>query len=121
MAIKQSSTNNLNKQGALIRCPVTYTLGKIGGRWKPIILYNLTGSKKRYSELKKAMPEITEKVLIQHLKELEQDKLILREALPVVPPHVKYSLTKSGKEMEPILAAMAKWGLKNQKNAIASR
>ena len=121
--IKESSTNNMNKQGILVQCPVTFTLGKIGGRWKPLILYNLTSGKKRYNELKKGIPDITEKMLIQHLKELEKDQLVLRESLPVVPPHVKYSLTKQGKEMGPILEAMAKWGLKNSKreSAIGNR
>ena len=113
--IKVSSTNNLNKQGILVKCPVSFTLNKIGGRWKPLILYNLTDGKKRYSELRKGIPDITEKMLIQHLKELELDDLVLRESLPVVPPHVKYSLTKSGKEMGPILEAMAKWGMKNSR------
>jgi len=113
--IKETSTNNMNKQGILIKCPVTYTLNKIGGRWKPLILYNLVDGKKRYNELKKGIPDITEKMLIQHLKQLEEDQLVLRESLPVVPPHVKYSLTKSGREMGPILEAMAKWGLRNNK------
>jgi len=115
--IKESSTNNMNKQGIFVACPVTYTIDKIGGRWKPLILYNLRGEKKRYSELKRLIPHITEKMLIQHLKELEQDQLILRESLPVVPPHVKYSLTRAGKDMEPILNAMAAWGLKNNRVA----
>ena len=56
-------------------------------------------------------------MLIQHLRQLENDQLIVRESLPVVPPHVEYSLSKSGKEMGPILEAMAKWGLKNNKAA----
>lgn len=113
--IKLTSTNHLNKQRALIKCPVTYTLGKIGSRWKPLILFHLIGGKKRYSELKKLIPNISEKMLIQHLKELETDELVLRESLPVVPPHVTYSLTKSGKEMSPILEAMARWGIKNNR------
>ena len=113
--IKVTSTNNINKQGIFIACPVTYTIDKIGGRWKPLILYNLTAGKKRYSELKRDIPVITEKMLIQHLKELEQDGLVLRESLPVVPPHVTYSLTKPGKELGPMLDAMAKWGLRNNR------
>jgi DNA-binding HxlR family transcriptional regulator len=113
--IKESSTNHFNKLGILTKCPVTYTLNKIGGRWKPLILWNLTTGKKRYSELRKSIPSITEKMLIQHLKELEQDNLIERKALPVVPPFVEYNLTKAGKEMEPILSAMAKWGMKNNR------
>jgi DNA-binding HxlR family transcriptional regulator len=114
--VKISSTNYSNKQGILTKCPVTFTLSKLGGRWKPLILWNLTSGTKRYNELRKGIPSITEKMLIQHLKELEQDKLITRKALPVVPPFVEYSLTKAGKEMEPILSAMARWGTKNHKN-----
>ena len=112
-AIKETSTNQLNKKQAIDKCPVTRTLEKIGGRWKPLILYNLVDSEKRYSELRKAMPWISEKMLIQQLRELENDKLITRKVYPVVPPHVEYSLTVIGKEMGPILNAMAKWGLKN--------
>jgi DNA-binding HxlR family transcriptional regulator len=111
--VKASSTNQLNKRGMIILCPVSYTLEKIGGRWKPLILYNLKDGKKRYSELRKSIPPISEKMLIQQLKELEKDKLVERIAMPVVPPHVEYSLTKKGKEMKPVLQAMAEWGMKN--------
>lgn len=111
--IKESSTNQANKKAVLDKCPVTFTLEKIGGRWKPLLLYHLTSGKKRYSELKKLVPLISEKMLIQHLRELEQDKLVARKVLPVVPPHVEYDLTKEGKAMGPILMAMAQWGLKH--------
>lgn len=111
--IKESSTNQLNKKQALSKCPVTITLEKIGGRWKPIILYNLMGATRRYNELKKAMPLISEKMLIQQLRELEQDKLVVRKVRPVVPPHVEYSLSAKGREISPVLNAMADWGMKN--------
>ncbi len=113
--IKESSTNQANKQQILFVCPVTFTLGKIGGRWKPIILFNLMDGYKRYSELKRLILPISEKMLIQHLKELEADGLIVRTVYPVVPPHVEYSLTTAGKELKPILKAMACWALKNGK------
>lgn len=113
--IKETSTNNLNRKRIETRCPVTFTLHRIGGRWKPLILYNLIGGKKRYSELKKDIPPITEKMLIQHLRELEADKLITRKVMPVVPPHVEYSLTKMGAELSPIMTAMAEWGCKYNK------
>lgn len=109
--IKESSTNQLNRNTALTQCPVTYTLHKIGGRWKPLILFHLTATPKRYGELKKAIPAITEKMLIQHLKELEADGLVDRKAMPVVPPHVTYSLTVAGQALAPVLNAMAAWGL----------
>jgi len=108
-AIKQSSTIQENKQFAYEECPVTYVMEKIGGYWKPIILFNLLLGPKRYNELKKSIPVVTEKVLIQHLKQLEADKLIIRKAEPVVPPHVTYSLTRTGKAMREVLLAMASW------------
>lgn len=113
--VKANSTNQINKKGLLTKCPVTFTLSKIGGRWKPIILWNLNNGGMRYSELKKAIPAITEKMLIQHLKELEQDALLVRKVKATIPPHVEYSLTKSGKEMGPVLSAMAQWGSKYSK------
>jgi len=107
--IKEASTNQLNKSGVLNVCPVSYTLGKIGGRWKPIIIYNLIGGTRRYSELKRLIPAITEKMLIQQLKQLEADGLIQRRALPVVPPFVEYSLTDSGNALKNVLEAMVNW------------
>jgi DNA-binding HxlR family transcriptional regulator len=113
-AIKESSTNYQNKQVILNECPVTFTLEKMGGRWKPLILYQLQQGVLRYGQLKKSIPGITEKMLVQHLRELEADGLIVRDVKPVVPPHVEYSLTQSGKTLTPILNAMAEWGLNNQ-------
>jgi DNA-binding HxlR family transcriptional regulator len=118
--IKEASTNQDNRKNALTQCPVTYTLDKIGGRWKPIIIYNLLSGTKRYSELKKLIPAITEKMLIQHLKQLEADNLVQRKAKPVIPPFVEYSLTDSGKELCPVLDAMVGWALKNrEKTSVA--
>ena len=111
-AIKASSTNQMNKRIIATKCPVTFTLHKMGGRWKPLIINQLLSEKKRYGELKKSLPAISEKMLIQNLKELEADELIIRKALPVVPPHVEYSLSKSGKELSPVLLSMRKWALK---------
>ena len=111
-AIKNSSTNQINKRIIVTKCPVTFTVHKIGGRWKPIIINQLLTGTKRYGELKKAIPEITEKMLIQNLKELEGDGLIKRVARPIVPPHVEYSLTKCGEELNPVLLAMKQWAIK---------
>lgn len=111
--VKESSTNQANKKVIQAYCPVTFTLEKIGGRWKPLIMYHLVSGHKRYNELKKSIPNISEKMLIQHLRELEEDKLVNRKVMPVVPPHVEYSLTPSGRDMGPILKSMAQWGLKH--------
>ena len=109
--IKESSTIQENKKFAFTECPVTYVVGKIGGYWKPIILYHLLSGSKRYSELRKAIPAITEKMLIQHLKQLEADGLLIRESKPVVPPYVTYTLSESGQDLRPVLFAMADWAI----------
>ena len=109
--IKQTSVIQENKQLAVKQCPVTYVMEKIGGYWKPIMLYHLLAGSKRYSEIRKAIPAITEKVLIQHLKELESDGLLQREAKPVIPPYVTYRLTPSGLALKPVLDAMIGWAM----------
>ena len=111
--IKESSTIQANKQVAYVECPVTYVMEKIGGYWKPIILFQLLAGEKRYGELRRSIPAITEKVLIQQLKQLESDKLIVRKAQAVVPPHVTYTLSSSGKALRPVLYAMACWAVDN--------
>ena len=112
-AIKESSTIQENKKYALEQCPVTYIMEKIGGYWKPIIVYHLSTGDKRYSELKRAIPAITEKVLIQHLKQLEADGIVMREAKPVVPPFVTYRLSNAGQGLMPVVQAMAEWAFKD--------
>jgi DNA-binding HxlR family transcriptional regulator len=111
-AIKENSTNQENRQLMQEICPVTFTLEKIGGRWKPIILYHLRTTL-RYGQLRKSIDGITEKMLIQQLRELEADGLVHRETKPVVPPHVEYSLTELGVSLAPIMDEMANWGLRN--------
>ena len=108
--IKESSTRNFNKQVSASDCPVSYAINKIGGHWKPIILYQLMSGPKRYSELKRAIPTITEKMLIQHLKQLQADGLVDRHAEPVVPPYVIYKFTDKGESLKPVLNAIAAWG-----------
>ena len=117
--IKETSTFNANKEIVLNECPVTYVMSKIGGHWKPIILYHLLAGSKRYSEIKRAMPHITEKMLIQHLKQLESDNLLIREAKPVVPPYVTYTLTESGKELETVINEMAKWAFRDMQRQVS--
>jgi DNA-binding HxlR family transcriptional regulator len=91
-------------------CPVTTTLSVIGGKWKPIILWIIRDEKKRFGEIKRLIPSITQKMLTQQLRELERDDIIHRKVYPVVPPKVEYSITDYGHSLTPILNAMAKWG-----------
>lgn len=115
--VKETSTNYLNRKRIETACPVTYTIERIGGRWKTLIIYNLLAGKKRYGELRKLIPGITEKMLIQQLRQLEEDRLIARKVMPVVPPHVEYSLTNEGKELTPIMEAMYVWAKKYNPHA----
>ncbi len=108
-AIKESSVIQENKENAYVSCPVTFVMEKIGGYWKPIILFNLLAGTKRYSELRRSIGTITEKVLIQQLKQLEQDGLVIRRSRPVVPPHVTYELSNAGRDLYSVLFEMAKW------------
>lgn len=110
--VKASSTNQLNKRLITTKCPVTFTVFKMGGRWKPIILHHLTSGAKHYADLRKAIPGISEKMLFQHLRELEADEIITRKVFETVPPQVEYSLTSCGEDLIPILKAMSSWGLK---------
>ncbi len=108
-AIKENSTIQENRKHLLDQCPVMYVMERISGFWKPVILFNLSTGEKRYSELKRAIPKVTEKMLIQHLKQLESDRLIIRTAKPVVPPYVTYKLSDAGLKLAPVIDAMADW------------
>jgi len=91
-------------------CPVSATIQLIGGKYKSLILWHLTGKTIRFSELKKLVPDATPKMFTQQLRELENDGLLERTVYPVVPPKVEYSLTAKGKSLYPILEAMFTWG-----------
>ena len=92
-------------------CPVEATLGMIGGKYKTLILWKLISSgPMRFSELRRAVPAATPKMLTQPLRELEADGLVHREIFPVIPPHVEYSLTEFGRSIRPVLESMYEWG-----------
>ncbi len=91
-------------------CPVEATIDLIGGKYKAVILWHLTDGTKRFSEFKRLMPEITEKMLAQQLRDLESDGLITRTVYPVVPPKVEYNLSEFGLTIVPVLQAMCDWG-----------
>lgn len=89
---------------------VNLTIHVMGGKWKALLLWNLTKGTKRFSELQRLMEGVTQKMLTQQLRELEDDGLLSRKVYPVVPPKVEYSITEYGKTLQPVLDAMAKWG-----------
>lgn len=94
-------------------CNVELTLQVIGGKWKPIIIYRLgEDGTLRFSEIKRAIPNITQKMLTQQLRELEADGVVHREVYPQVPPKVEYSLTELGETVMPLMKSLCQWGQK---------
>lgn len=92
------------------KSPVENTLRVIGGKWKPLILWHLMEGTKRFGELKRVIPGITQKMLTQQLRELETDQLVHREVYAQVPPKVEYSLTDFGHTLGPVLDLLCDWG-----------
>lgn len=91
-------------------CDLEVTLEVLGGKWKGLILYHLIKGTKRTSELKKLIPNITQKMLIQTLRELETSGLIHRKMYNQVPPRVEYSTTELGQTLESVLKTLCHWG-----------
>ncbi len=91
-------------------CPIEAALDVIGGKWKGVILHRLQGQTRRFNELKRTIPRITQRMLTTQLRELEKDKLITRKVYAEVPPKVEYSLTKNGESLKPVLVELLKWG-----------
>lgn len=91
-------------------CPVATTVQLIGSKWKLLIMRNLLERPWRFNELKKNLVGISQKVLTDSLRSLEDDGIITRTIYPEVPPHVEYALSDLGDSMRPILTAMQEWG-----------
>ncbi|MCL4129879.1 UNVERIFIED_CONTAM: hypothetical protein GTU68_015120 [Idotea baltica] len=91
-------------------CPVEATLELIGGKWKGIILFYLLDGRLRFSELKRQIGCVTQRMLTKQLRELEAGGLVNRIVYAEVPPKVEYELTKEGKSLKPILKSLKKWG-----------
>jgi DNA-binding HxlR family transcriptional regulator len=94
----------------LDRCPVAVTVAVMGGKWKPTILYHLKDGPRRFNELRRLMPEITQRMLTLQLRALEEDGIITRTVHAQVPPRVEYALSAYGRTLGPILDAMVAWG-----------
>nr|WP_321498486.1 helix-turn-helix domain-containing protein [uncultured Methanolobus sp.] len=92
-------------------CPVEATLGVIGGKWKPLILWQLKDDVLRYNNLQQTLPGISPRMLTKQLRELEDDGIVNRKMYPEIPPRVEYSLTDFGRTIIPVLESLAEWGL----------
>lgn len=91
-------------------CPVATTVQLIGNKWKLLILRNLLSKTQRFNEIRKTIPGISQKVLTDNLRSMEEDGIITRTVYAEVPPRVEYSLSDLGKTMRPIIKAMEIWG-----------
>jgi DNA-binding HxlR family transcriptional regulator len=111
---KETSTNTLNKKKIDETCNLAHTISLIGGRWKPSILWRLMSGKMRYNELRKNLPDVSERILVLQLRELEKDGLVKRIVYAEVPPRVEYQLTETGLSMKPMLKTILDWGMKNR-------
>ena len=110
---KASSTNSINKE-FLKDCNLTYATLLIGGRWKLPLLVRIEKGARRFSDFKKLLPNITERMLTLQLKEMERDGLITRSVYMEVPLRIEYNLTELGKDLIPICIDLKKWGDKHK-------
>ena len=92
------------------QCGLEAVLEILGGKWKPLILYHLAGGAKRTGQLRRLVTNVSEKMLIQHLKEMVDDGIIRRIDFQTVPPHVEYELTDFGQSLSEVLAPLCEWG-----------
>ena len=92
-------------------CPVEVAVDVVGGKWRPVILAYLKEGVHRYGELRRRIPDVSEKMLAQRLRELQEDGLVERVDLGTRPAHVEYRLTEEGRSLAPVLQALYDWGL----------
>ncbi|OPA86140.1 transcriptional regulator [Pseudomonas fluorescens] len=97
-------------------CGLDAALAVIGGKWKPLVLYHLAQNVHRYGQLRRAIGRVTDKVLIQQLKELERDEIIARTDFQEIPPKVEYSLTPFGQSLATALGALCVWGTEHMQS-----
>lgn len=100
-------------------CPIGTAITIIGGKWKIPVLYNLREGTLRFSEIQKALPQVSQKMLTQQLRELERDGLVSRKVYAQIPPKVEYTITPLAKKLEPILDELCMWGSEYQELRIS--
>jgi len=112
--IKETSTNFANRQVLSKECPEVYASSIIGGQWSLPVCYSLINGKLRFSELKRCLPNITERMLTLQLRKLEENKIVKRTVYAEVPPRVEYELTPIGYALKPVIRELEKWGKKHK-------
>lgn len=94
----------------IYHCPVEVAVDVIGGKWTPVVLAHVKDGPVRFSQLRRLIPDITEKMLSQRLRELEHEGIVRRDVVGHTPPHVEYQLTLAGRSLQPVLQALYDWG-----------
>ena len=102
--------NKTNQRNISTDCGVESALEVVGGKWKGVILYHLIPGIRRFNELRRLLPGVTQRMLTRQLRELEEDGLVHRKVYAQVPPKVEYRLTEKGASLAPILLELKKWG-----------
>jgi DNA-binding HxlR family transcriptional regulator len=100
------------------KCGLEAVLAILGGKWKPLIVYHLASGSKRTGQLRRLVTNVSEKMLIQHLKELTDDGVIRRVDFQTVPPHVEYELTSFGQGLSQVLAPLCAWGTQHSAEVV---
>jgi DNA-binding HxlR family transcriptional regulator len=99
-------------------CPVTHCLNRIGGKWKIMIIYAISKNCNRFSSLQRVIPDISKQMLVNQLRELEEDNILERIIYPEIPPRVEYKVTNYGQTLMPVIMVMQDWGLKDLKGEL---
>lgn len=104
-----------NKDFNPYNCGVAHFLNRIGGKWKVLIIYAISIKTNRFSLLQKGIPAISKQMLVNQLRELEEDKIIERIIFAQIPPRVEYYITPYGKTLMPVIAVIQQWGFNDMK------
>jgi DNA-binding HxlR family transcriptional regulator len=102
-----------NKDYNPFNCGVTHFMNKVGGKWKVLVIHGINMGYNRFSSLQKAIPHISKQMLINQLRELQEDKIIERTVFPEIPPRVEYNISEYGQSIMAVVKSIQKWGIKD--------
>ena len=112
------ATTRKNKDFNPGNCPVTHCMNLIGGKWKILLIYAISKKCNRFSMLQRAIPLISKQMLVNQLRELEEDKIIERTIYAEIPPRVEYKVTDYGMSLMPVISVLQDWGIKDLSDAL---
>jgi DNA-binding HxlR family transcriptional regulator len=112
------ATTRKNKDFNPGNCPVTHCMNLIGGKWKILLIYAISKKCNRFSMLQRAIPLISKQMLVNQLRELEEDEIIERTIFAEIPPRVEYKVTEYGMSLMPVISVLQDWGVKDLSGAL---